>query len=1440
MPAIRPSLSPFAVLLAPLLTLLLAVAPAAGDDRDLFQESTAEPYVFVLLDLSGSMNQSVPCTEEALEAGECTGVRSDILHADVPCTEADVAAGLCEACPEGACLPARLGDDPSSKLRVAKEAIYALMEQVDDIHFGFGSFDQDEVRVYRKHWWYRVAESQPDGFVELVSGRPFPPPGQEDVFGKTWNCNRARADDGSHNEALRYVGCRATEPADLDDRWDYERIRRLPKLGDANNRNVGVYVRDPLDGRVYLVEYLKVENVGTPPVLRTQVLGDPEIEVDVQVTCLGSCPGYGTKRERIVYEKVADFVSWEPGEGVRVDPPGEAFFGSGEFDEDENQGGTRFARHTGDAGWEPNTDSFEDDYDGQNLKRPTVSDPRGGPLAVGDMVPWDWQERQRDRVRHRMAPNTALPGFDPAADRPDFQVASYFEDHPPASRSTLRLRSRFGAGPLLGRGGTPTGRAMEDFTDWHDAWESVASDESDGDPSYTCRNRFLLVLTDGLASGSDGDRACEAATELLERDVRSFAIAFGLEETSFSGFTNTLTCIANNGGTGTRVVGGETVVEGPGPLFPQNKDELIDALLEVIRLVRPEPRTLTGVAVPSVQAESSDKLFLTDFTPLNRRPVWSGQVQAFVKPLPLDGDGRPDVSALCSDLPPDEPVSACYLYDVGEVLLEEQVKPSTADPVGGGAAQRRIYYSLFDTTSTLPLPRRYLEPLDTSTPLAERNDLLAGFDLDPVDPASEAAVNATVDGVTAVKSADLSPTETVEYALGDIFHSDPLLVGSPSNNLYFVTDVGADQDLACDDGNRGYRCFALDHARRRRVLFAGSNDGLLHAFDVGAFQEEEGALPLGGVFDDGSGRELFAYMPRPVLSTVRDMYESRRHRFTVDGRVAAADAFLDPLHSARLGDPPDPDDRLWRTVLVGGLRRGGGPSGDLELPALPATLPSDPDVRRRLDDQSLSGYYALDVTVPDPVDPDSRLPDVPAGRQPGCAGSESGGGLDAGCGPVAYGTALWEFRDAVAGIASDEDGDGWVDLAPTWSRPNLGRIRVCTADCGTADPELEDRYVAVFGGGLDPERPHRGTWLYMVDLETGEAIYKRPLDGAAPSAPAAVDTDLDGYLDRIYIGTTGGFLYRVDLRQQVSGLVLYPELAPTPTPITHTGREVGADGDPLHRVARSPLRITGSRFDPVKLFDAGADDGVRRPIFFPPAVFYVPEVNRYAVAFGTGDREDLFATGGPGGRFVTFVDDVTDPTTLLSPLAVDDFVRIERDAAFDGSAGNFLLDRAEGRRGWWLVLERDERLVTAPFALSGILVFSTYRPLGTEPGSTESLCQERGTSRIFGLLSTNADGILLDATGRSRYMVVDDFVTSPFTEQAQTKNPPPADADRDTADRLSDELRSVMRDLERLFPRSCRFQDGYRVDIKARSSDTGMIFVAPVPICVIQKDFREW
>ncbi|MDP9119917.1 MAG: hypothetical protein M3O15_00870, partial [Acidobacteriota bacterium] len=156
----------------PLVCLFLLVhgAPRAAraDDRNLVKSGQRNPYLFVILDVSGSMHQSVNCAP------------------------ADIAAGVCtQQCDQGDCLPRLSGDDPESKISVAKQSIYEIMQTTNNVSFGFATFDQASLHMSWKHWWYEVAPlaNQPSGLIKLDSGIFYPADGQEEVFGQqAWNC----------------------------------------------------------------------------------------------------------------------------------------------------------------------------------------------------------------------------------------------------------------------------------------------------------------------------------------------------------------------------------------------------------------------------------------------------------------------------------------------------------------------------------------------------------------------------------------------------------------------------------------------------------------------------------------------------------------------------------------------------------------------------------------------------------------------------------------------------------------------------------------------------------------------------------------------------------------------------------------------------------------------------------------------------------------------------------------------------------------------------------------------------------------------------------------------------------------------------------------------------------------------------------------------------
>lgn len=135
--------------------------------------------------------------------------------------------------------------------------------------------------------------------------------------------------------------------------------------------------------------------------------------------------------------------------------------------------------------------------------------------------------------------------------------------------------------------------------------------------------------------------------------------------------------------------------------------------------------------------------------------------------------------------------------------------------------------------------------------------------------------------------------------LGDIVNSDPAFV-SAENFGY----AGLPEGLAT--GATPYRSFLTSKQARRKMLYVGANDGMLHAFD---------AL---------TGEERFAYVPNAVIPNMAQLASpTYAHRFFVDGSPSAWDAFVGGA---------------WKTVLIGTTGAGG------------------------------KSIYALDVTNPDAFD----------------------------------------------------------------------------------------------------------------------------------------------------------------------------------------------------------------------------------------------------------------------------------------------------------------------------------------------------------------------------------------------------------------------------------------------------------------------------------------
>jgi Tfp pilus tip-associated adhesin PilY1 len=619
-----------------------------------------------------------------------------------------------------------------------------------------------------------------------------------------------------------------------------------------------------------------------------------------------------------------------------------------------------------------------------------------------------------------------------------------------------------------------------------------------------------------------------------------------------------------------------------------------------------------------------------------------------------------------------------------------------------------------------------------------------------------------------------------------------VIVDRPNDFFSYAGNLEADK-VAC-----GYKCYADKLRYRRKMLVVGNNDGQLHFFDAGVWDDTAGA------FNNGTGTELFSFMPRLILPAVRELATQDAHVFGIDGTPRIDDVFVDPIHNGT----PDPTERQWRTVVVGGFREGGSVMGGGRISDL------------------VSGYYALDITQPDKV----TVTNKPVNQNvvPGCLSLNNQ--VVAGCGDLPFPALLWEFTDSTTGSRWDEDLNSYPDLGETWSVPTVGRIRV------TENSKVVEKFVAIFGGGMDAANktnPKRGTWLYMVDIETGQAIYKRRLVGAAAADPAAVDVDLDGYLDLIYIGTTSGFLYKVSLTTPL-------ELKNVTLPRTSALPALAADVTAKRLADPNPSLIRDQDWDPIPIFDT-----IGRPIFYAPIAFYVASLNRFVLAFGTGDRENLWGFNGQEGRFFMILDDnfnASQLTTGVLPLDETNYIKIDPElgAPPGTTSTDFLLSPETGyQRGWYMALDEDERVITQAFGLAGIIIFSGYKPqVDIEVNQDkQQVCSRGGDSRIFVVYANNAGALMTVDGTKSRYRVVPEFVTNPYVEQSATKNPNDQTADN-TSEQLSAEQLEILSTLKKLFPPGTKFGN-YWISVSGIRSDTGYERYATIPIGIMERNWKE-
>jgi len=752
-------------------------------------------------------------------------------------------------------------------------------------------------------------------------------------------------------------------------------------------------------------------------------------------------------------------------------------------------------------------------------------------------------------------------------------------------------------------GGTGLAACME-------AVRPYLDDHRRADAYRNCRPRFVILVTDGqdtLYCGGNGSenqpdqykrrRAAVARVRAL-RDAGTRVFVIGMGGDMPEHLRNTLNWMAYHGGTenpfavrrgspSSLDIGAITAdpcaaspttgscsgssdrcfatSNDPGALeldgyafLSANATELEAALRTALTAISDAVYAFAAPSVATSRVAEENHLFAASFQPVPADPFWRGSLRKY---------------AILSD----ESVGG-VLADAGTVLQATAAADRNILTIKGGAL--------------VPFAAENLSAADLGVVDAQQRDAVIGY------IRGEPSRNPEKDARGHV------------WKLGDIFHSNPVTVGTPSTYFSDPRDRG-----------RSFEPYRVANRRTstngRRLIVAGANDGQLHAFRTSDLSE------------------AWSFIPPNVLPRLKDIAHGEHptaltHRFFVDGPITVADVWT----GSGDGKVKSPGD--WKTMLVVGLGRGG----DRTLWSASASCDSGFNGQYLLSGEYpvYCGYHALDIT-------DTLHP------------------RDA-----------WRIRPTASQAPY---------LGDPWSRMVIRRVRVGS----------HEKWVGFIGGGhrLSPcagaaDCEARGKGFFAVDLVTGNILwsFNRQSPGGGlmtdplPATAAVIDSDMDGFADRAYIGDLGGNIWRFTFCR-------------------------ASDGD-----ACTTADWRGSLFF--------RQDGLTGPVYFAPAVARDTAGNLW-VYWGTGDRLEPLAAGESRDGFFGVRD-----RGASEPLTRADLQNIS------GATQRFTAP--DTRDGWYILFgRRGEKLLATPTVFAGVTYFTTYTP---ESGAGDP-CEQTGQARLYGI-----------------------------------------------------------------------------------------------------------
>lgn len=216
------------------------------------------------------------------------------------------------------------------------------------------------------------------------------------------------------------------------------------------------------------------------------------------------------------------------------------------------------------------------------------------------------------------------------------------------------------------------------------------------------------------------------------------------------------------------------------------------------------------------------------------------------------------------------------------------------------AGSRRIFFTRGGTT------REFTAGNVSLTDLCNKTAQNPGMALQACSERLSAATNATavsyLRGDTSLEKRSSGPFRDRTTRLGDIVNSTPVITSPLDDFGYRRLGGTLSTSYAAYLSNKS--------ANGQYMVYAGANDGMLHAFN--------GGMNAAGNVVAGGGTESFAYIPSTALGHMGNLLipynptskvgQDFSHRYYVDGQIAVADSYYGAG---------------WHTTLVGASGAGG-------------------------------------------------------------------------------------------------------------------------------------------------------------------------------------------------------------------------------------------------------------------------------------------------------------------------------------------------------------------------------------------------------------------------------------------------------------------------------------------------------------------------------------